>query len=359
MPRQDAARYEVAIAPLASITELAQQWHALEQRVQPAAFLRWHWIHSWLTSYSPSPLVVHVHSGGELVALGLVVVRQETRRGLLRSRVAYLHQTGDPRQDQIWVEYNGLLAAPDHHAPALSACARALLFQGFADELRLSMVEANSAPTGLRVDQTVRGYASNLAQRRAAGQDVLQGLSANTRYQIRRALRGFAQRYGEPALQVAASPEEALQMFQEAGQWHRQRWHDSGFNNPAFTDFHEQLIKRGVDHNTVSLLRVSAGDHVVGVFFYLLAGRTVHFYLQGVAPEANGKLKPGLMSHALLMQHFLELGFDVYDFMGGESQYKQQLADTTTHFMMLHQHNGHWRFRLEDLARRLRRRLRS
>ena len=105
-------------------------------------------------------------------------------------------------------------------------------------------------------------------------------------------------------------------------------------------------------------MRVSAGSRTVGVFFYLLAGETVYFYLQGVQPETDSKLKPGLMSHALLMQHFLERGASVYDFMGGDSQYKRQLADRTTSFMVLHWHNGALRFRLEDAARALRNRYR-
>ena len=105
-----------------------------------------------------------------------------------------------------------------------------------------------------------------------------------------------------------------------------------------------------------SFFRLAFGGQVIGVFHFLIRRGCAYFYLQGVREETDGKLKPGLTAHCLLMQHMLEAGFDSYDFMGGDSQYKRQLADQRRGFTIQRRHSGAWRFRLEDGLRELKRR---
>ena len=224
-----AHNYSITLEPLTSPDALRESWQALETRGQPACFLRWYWIETWLETYSPQALLARVKLADETVALGLFVIRHETRRGLLRSRVAYLHQTGDPREDQIWVEYNGLLAEPQHRGPALRACCEALLTRGLADEIRLSMLPDSigqpgisavpdiTALPGVRCAQAITGHVRDLAALRAQGRSVLDSLTANTRQQLRRSLRGYTRRYGEPALSAAGTADEAVALFREAG----------------------------------------------------------------------------------------------------------------------------------------------
>ena len=56
---------------------------------------------------------------------------------------------------------------------------------------------------------------------------------------------------------------------------------------------------------------------------------TVAFYQSGFRYEADNRLKPGLVTHALVIQACLDRGLDVYDFLASEvagSRYKQSLA---------------------------------
>jgi CelD/BcsL family acetyltransferase involved in cellulose biosynthesis len=217
--------------------------------------------------------------------------------------------------------------------------------------------ELCSGLSGAQIQYEVAGFQTDLKTPREQGKAIIDSLSSNTRHQVRRSLRLYENAHGRAQVVPAQSTEEAITMFHEAGSWHRSRWLDSGYNNPAFIEFHETLIKRGFDHGNIKLFRIVFGNHVVGVFYFLLIEGCAYFYLQGLRSESNNKLKPGLNAHCLLMQHFLKQGYDVYDFMGGESQYKRQLCNQQNAFMTLRVHNGRWRFLLEQQARQLKHRL--
>lgn len=352
-------RYSVDFLHAESIKDLRTDWRLLERQIRPGMFLSWHWLNSWLETLSEDPLTVKVRRRNQLVALGLFGTHTERRHGLLKSKIAYLHQTGRPAEDQIWIEYNGLLASPEHRIPATQAVVTALLASGYCDEVHLSMLPAECALPEHRHGRTleeVSGFIRNLAALREQNTSVLEGLSSNTRYQVRRSLKRYTELYGTPSVCAAGTRAEATAMFREADTLHQQRWTDSGFKNPTFVAFHETLLKRGFDHGNVQLFRVAFGNHVIGIFHYLCDNGRACFYLQGVRSESDGKLKPGLTGHSLLMQHFLETGYDSYDFMGGDSQYKRQLADRQQNFVIQRRHNGHWRFCTEDMFRSLKQR---
>ena len=350
----DIVRLEVGVAAIDQAHDLEKQWRNLEAIWQPNVFLSWLWIGTWLNCQQPDGLLVNVRDGETLVALGVF--------GRIRDK-ALLHQTGIEAQDQVWIEYNGLIAEPELGTPALLAVVRTLLSKKECSVLHLSMLPSAvgiallaSLPHA-RVYQRVVGWQRDLLALRSKGQTILDALSSNTRQQVRRSLRRYEGRYGTVSVQRVSTPLDAIAALREAGTWHRSRWPDSGFRNPAFIEFHETLLKRGLDHGQVRVYRVAFGDITIGVFYYLCDRHAVRFYLQGVRPEADGKLKPGLTAHCLLMQHFLDEGWDSYDFMGGDSQYKRQLADEHTEFLTLRVHNGGLSHRLADAARAIRDRL--
>ncbi|WOJ98301.1 GNAT family N-acetyltransferase [Congregibacter brevis] len=354
--------YQVSITRLEKNTDLATDWLKLEKQVNPSIFTSWLWISTWLDQIAPPPaLLAKVYANQEIVALGVFILKKETRYSLLSSNTARLHQTGLEHEDQVWIEYNALLASPEHKIPALLAVERVLFNEGYCDELKISMLSTTPDSSAyldrenVNVDLEVVGYKRNLALCRQKKATVLQAVSSNTRQQIRRSMRLYSEQFGKPTILDAQTAEEALRMFDEAGSFHKQRWIDSGFHNAAFTDFHKDLIKRGFDHGNIRLSQLHVGNRLLGVFYFMIYGNTAYFYLQGLRHENNGKLKPGLCGHSLLMQDFLDQGVDEYDFMGGDSQYKQQLADCKNAFVSVRTHNGDWKFLIEDGARHLKR----
>ncbi|GAB5415430.1 MAG: hypothetical protein Cons2KO_30330 [Congregibacter sp.] len=277
--------------------------------------------------------------------------------------VALLHQTGLAAQDQIWIEYNGLLAKPDHQVDSLIAITKAITEESDVSCFHLSMLPADYGTPLLdafpysRVYQEVTGWKRDLQAIRSCGSTVLNALSPNTRYQVRRSIRRYEQCYGTPRIEEMGSQSAAERAWNEASIWHKQRWSDSGFNNPEFSAFHCNLQKCGLDHGITRIYRVICGNETIGIFYFLSDGKVARFYLQGVKRERDAKLKPGLTGHCLLMQHLLDEGWDEYDFMGGDSQYKRQLADVKTRFVSVRVHDGSRTEQFLDSMRKLRNRV--
>ena len=359
------ARSGVSLERNESLDTIRSDWERLQLQTYNPFFLSWNWIGTWLNLADAEVISARVFSQNVLLAMGLFCVREERRHGILRSRVAYLHQSGSQAEDQIWIEYNGLLGRDCDHT-LLVEVATTLLEQNVCDEVHLSMlpiaglVEGDELSTRLKNGRPVlkvTGRYRDLRSLRCQSKSSIDGLSANTRSQLRRARRRMESLHGPVRLETPKSAGEALAFLHEAGELHRRRWPDSGFLNPIFVDFHEHLIKRAFDHGFVSLFRVCFGEHTAGVFYFLLDSNRAYFYLQGIRPEADGRLKPGLVCHLVLMEHFLEQGLDSYDFMGGDTQYKRQLADGEMLFHSFRSHSGHWVLRLEDTFRTLKGRL--
>ena len=90
--------------------------------------------------------------------------------------------------------------------------------------------------------------------------------------------------------------------------------------------FHKKLIERGCISGRVHLLRVRAGQETIGVLYNLVQNGKVYFYQSGFQYSGARHLKPGLVTHACAIQHYLELGFTDYDFLAGDARYKTSLA---------------------------------
>jgi hypothetical protein len=77
------------------------------------------------------------------------------------------------------------------------------------------------------------------------------------------------------------------------------------------------------------LLHVRAGAHTLGWLYLLLAGGRCHFYQSGLQYEADSRLKPGLVAHAMAVDYCLQQGLEEYDFLAGEpetARYKASLG---------------------------------
>ena len=103
----------------------------------------------------------------------------------------------------------------------------------------------------------------NLDEVRQHGGVYLDSLSANSRYQARRALKGYAA-VGPLQCMRAASTEEALAWFDDLVRLHQAHWVPRGepgaFSSGFTRRFHTAVIAQGWAQGAVSLLRVTAGD---------------------------------------------------------------------------------------------------
>jgi CelD/BcsL family acetyltransferase involved in cellulose biosynthesis len=79
----------------------------------------------------------------------------------------------------------------------------------------------------------------------------------------------------------------------------------------------------------VEFLRVRCGATTVGLLYNLVHGGRVNFYQSGFRYEADRRLKPGLVTHALAVERYADAGYEEYDFLAGDPdavQYKISLG---------------------------------
>jgi CelD/BcsL family acetyltransferase involved in cellulose biosynthesis len=342
LPRADAHDRLITIVaePLTDLERLAAQWRELEGRADAPFFLSWYWIGTWLRTIAGPVTVITAHAGDRRVGLALVAHRVVTRHRCLRVATVFLHETGDPLEDIVTIEFNDVLAESGWSHDVRTAVLRALSERDDIGGHRYDAVVWRGAvgdltatldAQGVRwrcLDTTTSAFV-DLAAVRASGRPYLAHLSANTRRQIRRARELYAAR-GPVRRERAETVAQALAWFHDAGELHRQRWRARGrpgaLDYPFYVRFHERLIATGLPAGVVELVRLRAGDTVIGYLYNFVYRRRVYFYLSGLAFEADNRIKPGLVAHAACIESHLAEGADIYDFMAGDDRYKLNLG---------------------------------
>jgi CelD/BcsL family acetyltransferase involved in cellulose biosynthesis len=325
----------VEIGPVGNFASLGAAWRALEARADGSFFQSWAWTGCLVEERFPDARLLTARRGETIVALALFNRRPASfprfRPTLL------LGETGLRAADSIFIEHNGLLL--DRLAPAdlAAQCWTALAAHG-SRRARwvLSGVPASTRDTvaGMRqIRETARRPAPfvDLSQTPDLSVSVLESLSANTRQQLRRSLRACAA-LGPLTLDIAASPDDARSYLDALGELHQRYWMGRGrpgaFAEPFFSRFHQTLLGRAGPGQSIDLLRVSAGNRVLGYLCNFVHRGWVAAYQSGFSygPDADA-LRPGLMCHLLAIDHYRRRGMRVYDFLGGEARYKRSFAN--------------------------------
>ncbi len=355
-----AADYRINSFTLHSPADIQQQWLALEQHADCEFFLSWVWIGNWLKTFKPKAVVLEARYHNELVAIGIVVEHTDRRHGLLFSKTLRLHQTGNPECDQIFIEYNGFLTHRLYDKLQLETAIISYIRKHMAwQEITLAGIEQQQSARfqellSLPVYQrwSTATYGVDLAALSQAKVKYAASLSANTRYQITRCLKLYQQQ-GQVNLVKIVSPSDAIASFRNMASWHIARWgggpQQSGFVNPRFMQFHENLLLSAPESTEVLELQVAS--ETIATLYNFIFNNKVYFYLGAAKPEANKQLKPGLLCHFLAIAYYQERSFDYYDFMGGEARYKQQLAKKQQQLVEITFQRPLLRFRIERFAR--------
>jgi CelD/BcsL family acetyltransferase involved in cellulose biosynthesis len=98
------------------------------------------------------------------------------------------------------------------------------------------------------------------------------------------------------------------------------------FANPFFTAFHRRLVREALSRKEVELARISSEKGALGYLYQFRKNGHVYSYQSGFHYEQDNRLKPGLVSHRLAIEHSLSTGDAVYDFLAGDDRYKRSLA---------------------------------
>lgn len=363
-------RLELEIVPAPAPEALEAEWRALLARSNASFFLSWPWIGTWLARARGPVRLARIAREGETVGLALLGVTGP-RLAPFAPRTCHLHATGDPEADRIAIEYNDVLAVRGHEVAVRITLLERLLSGPWRERARAVLlpmvdpvVEAAAVSAGLRTRRRAESRCAivDLEAIRLWGDGYLARLSAGTRAQIRRAARLYGER-GPLRIEAAADPAEAAAWLEPLAILHEARFRakkgQGAFAVPGFLDFHRDLLARAWPEGTVELLRVRAGETVIGYLYNFLWRGWVGYYTSGFVYEDDNRLKPGLVAHWLAIERYLSSGARIYDFMAGESRYKASLAEPGPVLVDLVVEPNDLLARLTAAARRLRDRFRG
>lgn len=354
-------------------SSLAPVWSSLHA-AQPHAssFLAAEWVSAWLAEFGAqfSPeLVVFYDSGdrasGFRAAIGCcVLVKRIHRRGPFRIRRIYLHTAGEDEADECVVENNTILCSTGRErdiaialrshvdrepwdefvAPALSeGPIRGALLNAFGDVAVLTSESPNHYVNLSALSETPDAFLATLSRR--------------GRKQVRWSLKKYGA-YGEIVIDEPHSTEEAQEMLEELAALHQRAWRARGragaFSSKRFFAFHRAFINGAFESGRIQLLRVRAGNHVIGLLYNLVSGGTVSSYQSGLSFGTDKRLKPGFVAHTMAIQHCRAAGFSDYEFLAGNDLYKQSLSTDTRTLLWMALRNNTFRMRLFRGLHRLR-----
>ena len=365
---RDSPQLQVSLTACPAPEDLAPQWRELQAQAEPNFFTGWTWIGCWLDHLDPAhqPALVRVHLGQELVGLAVLVPQRARRLRWWPSHALHLHATGQRQWDDITVEHNGWLVRRGLEEQVQAAVASQLwALAPSVDQVCLPGVSADHErwrdappPVACVRETSEPAYRVDLSPVRTSGQSFLDTLGAQTRSTVRRSLRLY-QGLGEVLISAAADLPQALQFLDRLKHFHQMGWSARGqpgaFANPMFERFHQRLLAAAWPAGQVQLLRVTAGREEVGYLYNFVEGGQMLAYQSGfhfALTERNHH--PGLVTHALAVQHALDAGLDSYDFLAGEARYKQQLSHQTYAMATFTLHRPSLGLRLEQAWRGVR-----
>lgn len=324
------------------LEQLELRWRALASEAGGSYFQDWGWVGCMAAERYPDPILLEMHQDEKLIALALF------NRGFSRRDGTSLHlqESIDPALASIFVEHNGpLVTILD---PVLRQAVLAALFtaamRGPIDTLPaqprrlvLSGVGPDCADaagmTGGLVDEKSRRIAP-FSDLRALdrSRSFVEFLSRNTRHQLRRSNRLYAAQ-GELTIRRAETVEEGIDYFAKMVDLHNITWRARGkkgaFATASVRRFYAKLLEGGIPRGEVDLLRITAGEAVVGYLLNFNHNGVVSAYQSGFDyASATPQQKPGLTSHYLAIEAYRSRDVAVYDFLAGADRYKLSLANS-------------------------------
>ncbi len=351
---------DIAVTPLDDPAALLGDWAALYPHTDAQDFfLSPPWIAAWLEGAPAGAQLLRVEAMADQapVLLGVVAAAPQYPP-LLGLREARLHEFGEAARDAVYIEYNDFLVARDAPKDARSA-ALAKLFEalphldGFVlRNLRggaASAAHAAASEAGLSVRMLREQPVYSCALSRG---DILETLSKSLQTKLRRAIRLYEER-GPLTACVAISENAFDAAWEKLTILHKAGWAARGqasvFDNPHLAAFHARLRKNTPE--SLHLFEVRAGDETIAVLYNFVHGKRVMNYQAGFRFEDDNRLTPGFVAHLLAARHYREAGFDTYDLLAGEADYKQRLGAIETTLTSLVIERPSWRNRLRRLLR--------
>ena len=343
--------------------EWMQEWAALEVRLRSPYLTCSHaWTRTWLKHYGdlvPHRLAVATHAG-EVVGMCLITNGVQQYDGPLEIKTLHIGTAGEPESESVCVEYNRLLVAPEFLSPFVRQLTQSIAKRETCECLLVEGVSAEESQEFLNCDtptgvEEVPSHYCDLNLFRAAPSEPWRLFGDSTRTNLRRSLRDLDDLH----VDWADEPQVALQLYDEMIGYHQARWNAAGkpgvFASDRFRFFHRDLIETLVPQQRAVLVRVREQRRVIGIL-YLLIEQNRLWYYQGGLPDHQSKYSLGNVTQYLAMLEGARRGYDAFDFLAGDDQYKRVLSTHHNVMYWIRWRRPSLKFRLLDGLRSLRKR---
>lgn len=329
----------VTVYPASAWPSLIATWRDLVSRSTAASFfLSAEWAEAWMGAFGGrlKPDILVFSAGGRAVGACMLVRRLERAGPVPLSRV-YLNMAGEDEIEDTTIEYNDVLCA-DGWAPAIAVSLAGHLSAARWDEFVAGgvteggCVEAALARLAQDLEVTSRARTSwyvGLGAVRASGGDLAAAIGDRSRKNLRRYFNLYSAD-GPIETAVPGDAAQALELLDELIALHQATWRARGrpgaFASPRVAELHRELVSRTFDQGLTQLLRVSAGDRVIGLVYNFVFRGKVYAYQQGLHYDGDGRRHPGYVTTASAVSHCLDAGLDEYDHLVGDQIDKRALS---------------------------------
>jgi CelD/BcsL family acetyltransferase involved in cellulose biosynthesis len=319
-----------------SRAEIEPVWQRLEAGLRSTGLANsWTWTKCWLDAYgatTPHWFVVAEHAG-QVVGVALMTRGVRHRRGPLPIRSVHVGTAGEERGCGIWVEYNRVLVAPQHRTAFLALLLGTPGVRPLAaDVLEFNGFDPDELPRAIQDQIRIREepcYVTDLTR----SATVLEAFDGDTRRKLRKNSKRFAESFGALATEWVETAGRGQEVLRELIEHHQARWTSAGkpgaFADQRFRQFHRDLVARLLPAGRVVLVRITAGETLVGIFYGFVEQGVLYHYQWGLPAFEDNSLSPGFVTGFLVMEEAKRRGMTELNWLAGDSRYKRDLSNST------------------------------
>ncbi len=306
---------------------LERDWAALAGEI-PCR--RWEWLEPWWRHY-----------GRHMGELCVLVVRDECNhivgiapwyvsRSLIHGRVIRFLGSGD-----VCSDYLSILTQPECEAAVVDAIADWLSGEGCNQWDLIELIGATADDDAVELLATRMTTRDHLVHQRPgescwrlalpeSWDEYLKSLSKTRRERVRQLIRRNYDT-GKARSMVVTDPAELPAAYELLIELHQKRRRSLGepgcFADPAFTEFHREVIQNFASLSQVQLRYVLFEGRPAAIEYDLLGDRTVYYYQSGLEPELLDQ-RPGWLGTIQSLRDAIDQGYRTFDFMRGDEAYK-------------------------------------
>lgn len=316
--------------------ELASSWDELvESSYADTIFLRSDWQRLWWEAYHPGDLFI------------LTVYESETLRGIVP---LFKTTNAQGRRSLQFIgtvdvtDYLDLIVEEAYLQPVCEAVASYLAeHHAEFDELDLWNIPATS-PTMQGLPRALQSCGFTLSTEQAEvcpvialpadWETYMENLDKKQRHELRRKLRRAEASVQEGELRWYAIThehrlEEVMATFYELMR-RSQHSKEAFLEVPANKRFFDSLVPWAFERGWLQIFFLEYDSEVIAAYLSFDYNNRIFLYNSGLEPEKYGFLSPGIVLLAFVIQHAIEAGRDVFDFLRGNEEYKYRMGGQDT-----------------------------